>query len=478
MRKNDFAKTAAKSLKRRSISPLLPIIFGCILSVAHAELIPAARLVDWTPGVVTGVPGGIPTRTNLIDVTKAPYNADTSGAADSSAAIQLAVNAASPNDVVYLPTGTYLFNGPVAVKSFVTVRGAGISNTIVKFTLPYYSAFKIGSSADYAWNYPAAPDNAIVSGYSKGSTSLVFAKTDPSWLGKLCFVNEKNDSSQPVVSVVGYERLKKQMVRVTAVSGNNVTIFPPLYWTMDASRSPAFAMATQDGKFAGVEDMTIDWSGSLSAAGGVAIQEGYGSWIKNIKMSRCKNYGLSVSDSLQCEVRGCWVDRTQDPQSSNHAGLLFASSSGCLIEDNILDDVFPCIEINFGSSGNVFAYNFISSSQWGGALNANHGPHNHHNLFEGNAVFSIQSDGYFGSSSEDTLLRNWVHGIYVGGGADGQSAGLTVLKLNRFNRNASMIGNLFGNSLSNLTYEGLLSLGKPNIGNEGWTGYGPPWKVT
>src|SRR3954469_6944010 len=110
MRKNDFAKTAAKSLKGRSIPPLLAIIFGCILSVAHAELIPAARLVDWTPGVMTGVPGGIPTRTNLIDVTTAPYNADNSGAADSSAAIQLAVNAARSNDVVYLPTGTYLFN--------------------------------------------------------------------------------------------------------------------------------------------------------------------------------------------------------------------------------------------------------------------------------------------------------------------------------------------------------------------------------
>jgi hypothetical protein len=36
----------------------------------RAELIPAARVVDWTAGVSVGVPGGIPTnRTRLINVT-------------------------------------------------------------------------------------------------------------------------------------------------------------------------------------------------------------------------------------------------------------------------------------------------------------------------------------------------------------------------------------------------------------------------
>ena len=57
-----------------------------------AEIIPADRLADWKPGVTVGVPGGIPTnRTHLIDVTKAPYNADNTGAADAQRAIQKAI---------------------------------------------------------------------------------------------------------------------------------------------------------------------------------------------------------------------------------------------------------------------------------------------------------------------------------------------------------------------------------------------------
>jgi hypothetical protein len=73
-----------------------------------AEIIPAERLSDWRPGVTVGVPGGIPTnRTRVMDVTKAPYHADNTGATDSQPAIQEAVTEAQENEVVYLPPGTY-----------------------------------------------------------------------------------------------------------------------------------------------------------------------------------------------------------------------------------------------------------------------------------------------------------------------------------------------------------------------------------
>jgi hypothetical protein len=68
--------------------------------VTAAEIIPADRLADWTPGITVGVPGGIPTdRTHLIDVTKAPYNADSTGAADAQPAIKKAIADAKDNDV-------------------------------------------------------------------------------------------------------------------------------------------------------------------------------------------------------------------------------------------------------------------------------------------------------------------------------------------------------------------------------------------
>ena len=78
------------------------LAFGSV----SAQIIPAERKVDWTPGVTVGVPGGIPTdRTKLVDVTKAPYDADKSGATDAQPAIQAAIDAAQIGDVVYLPAG-------------------------------------------------------------------------------------------------------------------------------------------------------------------------------------------------------------------------------------------------------------------------------------------------------------------------------------------------------------------------------------
>ncbi|MDE2041362.1 MAG: fibronectin type III domain-containing protein, partial [Patescibacteria group bacterium] len=101
-------------------------------SVAEsADLIPSSRTVDWTPGVSVGVPGGIPhyplsqplnvvvNGTTIatipvgktIDVTQAPYNADPTDTVDATAAINQAIQDASPGDVVYMPAGKYLISG-------------------------------------------------------------------------------------------------------------------------------------------------------------------------------------------------------------------------------------------------------------------------------------------------------------------------------------------------------------------------------
>jgi len=99
---------------------------------AAAEIIPAERKADWRPGVTVGVPGGIPAnRTNLIDVTKSPYEADPTGAADAQPAIIKAVAKAAENDVVYLPAGTYRLDKTIYIgtKSRITLRGAGPEKT-------------------------------------------------------------------------------------------------------------------------------------------------------------------------------------------------------------------------------------------------------------------------------------------------------------------------------------------------------------
>ncbi|HVB44975.1 MAG TPA: glycosyl hydrolase family 28-related protein [Streptosporangiaceae bacterium] len=52
------------------------------------------------------------------------YNADSSGATDSTTAIQSALGAALPGQVVYLPAGTYLISQPLNIPPAITVAGA------------------------------------------------------------------------------------------------------------------------------------------------------------------------------------------------------------------------------------------------------------------------------------------------------------------------------------------------------------------
>lgn len=105
------------------------ILWLLLVQAVFAELIPARRLNSWVPGVDVGVPGGIPTnRTNLLNVVTT-YGADPTGASDSKTAIQNAVNAASTNDVVYLPVGVYRINSGInsSYKDDFTIRGQGTS---------------------------------------------------------------------------------------------------------------------------------------------------------------------------------------------------------------------------------------------------------------------------------------------------------------------------------------------------------------
>src|SRR5258708_356040 len=66
-----------------------------------------------------------------INAATAPYNADPKGLTDSTSAINSALAAAAPGQVVYLPVGTYLTTGPLVFPSSggVSLRGAKGSTT-------------------------------------------------------------------------------------------------------------------------------------------------------------------------------------------------------------------------------------------------------------------------------------------------------------------------------------------------------------
>ena len=438
-----------------------------------AELIPAARVVDWTAGVSVGVPGGIPTnRTRLINVTQSPYNADNTGSTNASPAIQSAINAAVAGDIVYIPPGRYLINDIIYIghnKDSITVRGAGMDATVLDVRST--TAFSVGSGSDYNWSWPSS-GNSITAGLNKGSTEITIQDTSAFSVGQIMQVAVENQlgtdairaGATPIISVAGYKNLRRQLTRVVGKTSTTLQISPSLHYTVDSGLKAYAHVAQLQTDFVGIEDLALDCING-SAVFPIMFQQCYGSWVKGVKITSLSNYGLYLTDSLNCEARLC-VIRDRKSGGSNGAGVLLGHVGNSLIEDNIVVGIFPAIEVNFSSTGNVVAYNLLENSV-GGTLNTNHAPHNSFNLYEGNICPNFQSDGYFGGASDDTFFRNWFHGTNKD-----RTLRTFMTSLNRFTRNYSLVGNILGEegTVGTTPY----SFGNPNMGNSMFTGTAKP----
>lgn len=433
--------------------------------------IPGNRIIDWTANVAVGVPNGIPYRNgSTIDVTAPPYNADATGATDSSTAIQSAINAARAGDVVLLPEGKYLVTRTINIgpsKDNITIRGAGVNATIIDARAS--SVFAVGSNSDYQWTRPST-GNSVTSALTKGTTQLQLATTTSFSVGQIISVSYSDQTSDaeiqsgktPTISVYGYTNLRRQLTQVTSVSPTALGISPGLYFTADSGITAKVYVAQLQTDYSGIEDLTIDCTNG-QVVYPVTFEQCYASWIRRVKILNTNNYGIYLTRSLKCEVREVTiVDRKGG--GSNGAGLLCGTVAASLIEDNIILNIFPAVEMTFSSMGNVLGYNLMENSV-GGTLNTNHAPHNSFNLYEGNVAPNMQCDGYYGGASDDTFYRNWFHGTNLA-----RTIRTFRVSLNRFTRNYSFVGNIIGEAGVAAGSATPYSFGNPNMGNPFFSG--------
>jgi len=471
------------------------VLFAGLLAAHDARaggqgrIIPEDRMADWRPGVAVGVPGGIPTdRTTLIDVTRPPYNADPTGAADASAAIGQAVAKAGENEVVYLPAGTYRLNRGIGLgaKSRITIRGDGPDRTFLKIYPGCGAAISVGSGGGDWWYQDRLKLN-VLGGPPRGATVLTLGDTKPldaypnGGVGQICQVALKNDPKLPVIVPAKFEYMRRQNVRIVARTAATVTVAPGLLCDHPDELAPRLAPVGRMAEFVGIEDLAVDGE-NAAAQVGISVSTAFGCWVRNVHVLNIANYHLSISDSLRCEVRRSLVMRRKG-KGSNGAGFLVGTTCSSLFEDNVLLEQFPHIEVN-ASAGNVFAYNFCHDSTINGivgcSIDSNHGAHSNFNLYEGNVSPKFQSDGYHGGSSHDTAFRNWFHGT-----SDKTDQFWICVHLNRFTRNYSIVGNVLGSKGHPWLYDNgenghgydqhfIYVLGMPNMGNGGFSGKAQP----
>lgn len=331
-------------------------------------------LQDWSQA---GLPP-VPERTRVVEVQGDP---------------QEAIDQARPDDILFLPEGIY---DGLRLRSRITLRGAGPGKTILK------GSIHVGSGgAD--WWYPNRLKVDV-----QGKRGVEALRGDASKLKIGMMVQLARGDQRQVTRIVSLDPL-----RVSPA---------PLFDLPEGSR---LAPAGRVAEFVGIEDLALEGSGPI----GISMTAAYGCWIRNVSVRNFEYANISLGDALHCEIRRCFI-------ASGAAGIRLGTSSFCKIEDNVLADQSPQVELT-ASTANVIAYNYGRDSEIYGVVgpSINVAQASSFNLYEGNVAQKIQVDG----GSHETVFRNRLRGMSV------HTPKLWIcVNLTKAARDCSILGNVLG----------------------------------
>lgn len=399
-------------------SPILSPTSGagaCTLAPTPVAGAAPACAIDWTNA---GVPGGIPS-----GAWTQSGSTITSTGSDQSSQIQTALNACGVNHFVQLAAGVFIINSSVTVPSTCALRGLGANQTTLDAHGTAAGVVILGGTSGVSFAGPS-----ITSGATAGSTSitlssaagtvggyLVISETNAAWV-----TNAGGEGTATWVDgwSTNGTRARGQIVEVTSVAGNVDGISPALY--TDYTLSPVATPFTANAKYAGVENLQILSNNSGYTEGMVYASKCAYCWAKGVEV----NYTDATADFVEVawgfrdEIRDSYFSNSYAHTPGTHDSDIFIiyKTSASKIENNIIERGHASIMLNWGAAGNVVAYNYSFGEFDTGSTNfvsgglSHHGAHPQFNLIEGNVANVFYPDQVWGSSSHDTIFRNWVKG--------------------------------------------------------------------
>lgn len=332
------------------------------------------------------------------------YGADPSGASDSTAAIQAAINAAGTagGGVVWLPAGTYKV-APVGSSTSalrldtpgVVLRGAGAGLTFLHNTNPAMkNKAVILAQAATATNWYAGNNSALLTAdLLAPTTTIPVASTASFTVGD--FIVIRNDLTQGFIDDIGMPgktgwtspgpnypgRMLTFARRVVAKTATTLEIDVPTRFpikTRDNARvlKPTAATLTE----VGVEDLSIgmtetagtlnegDWN--VPGTGGyncdrsfairlVAVENGWVSRVKSFKPAgnatiHLLSNGIDLNTSRFVTVTDCDLRHAQYKGANGNGYLVTVAGQECLVRDTRLEDGRHNVSVNMmHASGNV-----------------------------------------------------------------------------------------------------------------------------
>ena len=450
----------------------LPVILPSAAAQAAAFL-PASRTVDWTSA---GIPGGIPSAGWPVCATLSP-----SGTADDSVAIQNALNGAPARSVVLLRPGVYnihrgskvaynhaddqpsgVYECGLYINKSVVLRGSGPDKTIIRY----------GDGANIisiGYTYLSASRVSFVnvtSGATKGSTSLALADASGIAAGSYMVVTQPNPADSdgnPLVDIHGYgggsasghdmpTYAMTQIVRVAAVDKDTVTIERPLYLSYtNAPRVYLLPAMLEDAGLENVRLQSTASSGSRIVYKNINLESCGRCWVTNCESDMAVDRShIYLSDCYGCEIRNNFLDDAYNHNSGlDYAIFLEFRNSENLVENNIVRKARHSLIMN-GGSGNVFAYNYTVDAYMGEYHNSlpdtiTHAAHPYMNLWEGNVCPNMEFDFTHGSSSHNTLFRNYLNMTSTNPDTGRPMTGaLYAITIAYYNNYENVFGNVIG----------------------------------
>lgn len=395
----------------RSIYKLIMGVGLGLLSLhLQAQVIPASRTVSYSRVGYNGPQR--PNPSTVLTITSAPYNAPSNNTGNCVTAFNAAVTALGGNPgVIYFPSGTFRFTGPITVPEGVIIRGNGAANTTLSFDLGTNGATSITVGGSAASGYIP-----LTGGYSKGSTTVSVASTTGFAVGDWVVIRQNNIWDTNPTTVWAPKSLG-QMLQIESVTSTTLTFSEPLMVNFRASQSPEIGRTPGLRQNVGLENFRI--TRLADAAGlpyGIFFNWAANCWIRGVESDRSASGHIAIYQAAHIEVGGCYVEDGYLFTGSGTRGYgvtMGTYSTNCLVENNVFRRLRHHLIVKEGCVGNVLSYNYTrepNRSEFpsdGGSDMMMHGFWPAANLFEGNVgMFGQSSETWGPAGPHNTYFRN------------------------------------------------------------------------
>ena len=445
--------------------PILFLVVICLFITSNGMAVydlPSDRRITWNAGL--DPEGGIPNYSNVTC-----NGLDPTGVTNNTTQINDCISAARPGTAVYIAAGKYRVDGDIKMKSNVVLRGAGMTSPWLPNASSGTTTLNMndgcvlfnGGSKSSNWSPGAGLGTNITAGYVRGSTRITLSGT--SGYSRNDYVSIFQDNDPAIIDTRGYSWLgedldgsrgvhvKQQYARITAINANVLTISRPIYYVTPTPTAPQVRRQTMGISMAGIENVKLKGNGNNRRIIYMAFVRHC--WIKNVETynagGRSGNSHIMIQFSHGCEVRDSYVHYGAGYGSGANYGINFYFwNSDHKVENNIITDTRHSIIFEGGGSGSVLLYNYSNNNKesedltyLSQDLTPNHGAHPHMNLWEGNVGSHFYGDYTQGSSSHNTLFRNWGMGY-----RDNPSftTGMVGFQIGPWNRYYNLVGNVAG----------------------------------